>query len=153
MTTPKYIFQGNIDLYRHFYYLSLPGPKSWSINKYRDQIQIGDRAYVWLTSHKGGMVALIRVISEPMLGSEIPNEIDRPDLAIGNGPPEFKNPDNRKVLIEVVELGFVHKSVFCQHEILKDSLIVQSPRGTVFKFNNLEASAAYQLWQERKGNL
>jgi hypothetical protein len=86
-----------------------------------------------------------------MLKSEIPDEIDRPDLAINGGESIFLDDNAPKVLMDVVELGFIHKSVLCKHKVLKDSRIVQTPRGTVFEFTELEASAAYQLWKERKG--
>lgn len=73
---PSYwIFKLNPDLYRLDDRLNDPdNHTTWQVTRYRDEIRIGDMAFIWRAGPPRGLCAVIKIDSDPELMDEIPIE-------------------------------------------------------------------------------
>jgi hypothetical protein len=70
-----WIFKYNTDIYRLDLRLDDPEPRmTWSISRYREQIQADDVAFLWQTGKHRGIRAMIRIDSSPQDMPELESE-------------------------------------------------------------------------------
>ncbi len=62
-----WVFQGNPDLWDFDEMLSRETPfdEDWTVSRYRDEMEVGDPVFVWMSGEKAGIYALARISSEP----------------------------------------------------------------------------------------
>ena len=61
----SWIFQGRPDQYDLRSALASLTELSWLVRRYRDEIHVGDRAYLWESGAAGGILAEAHVLTEP----------------------------------------------------------------------------------------
>ncbi len=70
-----WIFKSNPILFKLDERLQDPEPHtSWTVSRYRNEIQIGDLAFIWRTGPERGIVAVVEIISKPEEMYELDHE-------------------------------------------------------------------------------
>jgi predicted RNA-binding protein with PUA-like domain len=70
-----WIFKCNPEKYSLEDRLADPNPKiTWTVSRFRDEINAGDTVFLWITGLKRGIRAVIRVDTPPKLMAELESE-------------------------------------------------------------------------------
>jgi predicted RNA-binding protein with PUA-like domain len=70
-----WIFKSNPSLFKLDERLRDPEPiTTWKVSRYKDDIQIGDLAFIWRTGDKRGIVAVMEITSKPAEMYELDHE-------------------------------------------------------------------------------
>jgi predicted RNA-binding protein with PUA-like domain len=70
-----WIFKCNPEKYRLGERLADPNPiLTWTVSRFREEIQAGDTVFLWLTGSKRAIRDVIRVVASPRLMSELESE-------------------------------------------------------------------------------
>ena len=70
-----WIFKCNPDMYRLADRLADPNPTlTWTVSRFRDEINAGDTVFLWVTGPQRGIRAVIRVDEPPRLMAEMESE-------------------------------------------------------------------------------
>jgi 5-methylcytosine-specific restriction endonuclease McrA len=146
-----WIFQANPRSFKIDDYLSLYPYVYWRAPIFRSKIHVGDPCFIWRAGPSAGAVARGHIAEAPqVMDDDNFPEASRKDLWIETTTPNPRH--NIKVGIQIQEVrlyeedGFVPRSVFKDHPVLKNSTIIKVPQGTVFRLQPDEAAAAAALW-------
>jgi MoxR-like ATPase len=69
-----WLFQANPRYYDIDRALTAAPVVTWTLRQYKDDVQVGDRVYVWKSGREGGVVARGRVVSSPEVRGPNPDE-------------------------------------------------------------------------------
>lgn len=150
MSDTGWIFQGNPQVFNLDDYLSSYTERIyWRTNRYKNDIQLGDRAFIWRARHKAGVIAIGRVVELPTPV----NEVEYPDALgteywIGSSPKE--NEEKTGIQLEEIRLspdeGAIPRDWLLVPPIFSGSMIIRAPNGTVFKLDAAQVSSLERLW-------
>jgi hypothetical protein len=136
-TTTTWIFQGNPELYDVSSALRALKEQSWLVTKFKDQIKVGDKVYLWQSGPDGGLVGVANVIAPPQMRSN--PESERPFI---RSPEKFEG-EQVKVILKIsriIEPPITRKSLLAYPQLSELSLFRQ-PAGTNFRVTRDEAQA------------
>lgn len=146
-----WIFQGNPKDFNIDKYVSEYKHLKWKVTneKHQNEISIGDIVYIWRANGRnrdtGGIIAKAIVTSEPTEQ----NDQDLADLWYDEAAREYTG-----VALEVLEAkpyeAYISRNFLLTHPVLKDLLILQSPRQTNYPLSDLEAAEIEKLWNGNK---
>jgi hypothetical protein len=148
-----WIFQGNPDTFDMDAYLArAPERISWTVSRYREQVQVGDHVYLWRaagqkTKAVAGIVARCTVVSAPWRGAD-----ETPSRDLWRSEPA--SPDTWHVWLHVDRIANAKQVI--KRDWLKDDpicselLIVTRPVGTNHPVPPAGAARLRRLW-ERTG--
>lgn len=136
-----WIFQGNQKVFDINNYVTNNEVISWNlkIKKFKDEISIGDRVFIWRTegdeNFPGGVIALTEVVSKPYYNEK--EEVTEVDLAVKESRINLK--DN---MLTRAKLKMSAKTRFLS--------IIRSPQGTNFKCTDDEGESLLKYWNNPK---
>jgi hypothetical protein len=129
----SWIFQGNPKMFRIDEYLEFRSEVVWSVNQHKQEIEPGDRVYLWRSGAAAGVIAIGRVIS-----SVQPLPDDVPELWIG---PTRKNSGLAdRVRVQIIKR---QKPVLSRErvmELLPELAFFRKSQGTNFPISEREAN-------------
>ncbi len=135
----SWIFQGNPQIWDVSAGVKNLQTTNWSVRQHRDKIRPSDRAYIWESGDKAGIVAVATVTEGPSPIQDTPD--DRKFYPKGP-PPEFQGQQLRvRIKIDKVLNPRIRKSELKTHPTLKDLNILKNPRGTNFSVTPQQADA------------
>jgi hypothetical protein len=145
-----WIFQGNPKYFDVDDYVArYPELIYWHAPRYRSEIAIGDRAFIWRARVESGIVASGVIVEGPVVASKVKH----PE-ALGNDlwTTETPNADDVKVgiALDTVRLstseGMLLRSVVLNDSLLHTNQIIRMPNGTVFPLTEVERKRIEELW-------
>lgn len=141
-----WIFQGNPKQFHLDDYLSQHSEFIyWHTPRYRKEISIGDRAFIWRSTKLAGAVAIGSVVELPTLESSVKHpDALREDLWIINDS-ESKEPKEEfqtGIHLDEVRLlpdeGMVSRTTVKSNEALSQTQLIRMGAASVFKFSNFQ---------------
>ena len=137
-STRSWIFQGSPKLFRMEDYLSSRRDFSWTVNQHANEIQIGDRVYLWRSGDDAGILAVAEATS---LASVQPDDFTEFWIK----PPE-DNAGKLRVRLRMLELR-VDQPLFKAEvrKVLPDLRIITAPLGTNFAVTPQQDAVIRQL--------
>ena len=145
-----WLFQGNPKRFDIDGYLRSHNYIYWGAPRYRADFRLGDRCYIWRAGQGGGLIAVGTLAELPALISAVA----RPDcLGLPLFADEADSGNEMKVGIAIEEKrfddvdGYVPRSAFRMDPLLRQSQIITTPQGSVFRLMAVEAEAVELLWQ------
>lgn len=147
-----WIFQGNPARYDIDEYVArFPQLVYWSAPRFRAEISVGDRAYIWRSGDDAGAIAsgvivetavpAPRVIHPEALGDDlwVQDAPDEKDYKVG-------------IALESIRLtageGMLSRSVLKDDVLLSASTIMRMPSGTVFRLDEEQSKQMDALWSQ-----
>jgi 5-methylcytosine-specific restriction protein B len=126
-----WIFQGNPKYYDIMGAIKDLDKITWSVKQYHNQIKKGDRAYIWVSGPKGGIVASGVILCDPKI-----RENNEPDPYAVSGKLNTGE-------IPVVDIELTHKitdTIIKREDLLADDRlknvsIINFPNATNYKLN------------------
>ena len=145
-----WIFQGNPKTFDLDDYLArYPELIYWIVPRYRAEVAVGDRAFIWRSGTESGVVASGTVVEAPVNGTEVlhPEALgddlwfaDKPDV---EGPKVGIALDS--VRLSLAE-GMLPRNVVKADSQLGKGTIIKMPNGTVFRLSDEECRRMDALW-------
>ena len=113
----------------------------WRTPQHRKEIQVGDRAYMWLTGPEGGVVAVARVTGEASMVPQPPEDVAEFSVD-GSSPPEAW-----RVRLDVEEAltSRVPREVVKAHPILSSLPHFRMAQGTCYPITPEQDQALQEL--------
>lgn len=149
-----WIFQGNPDKYDIDEYIARsPELVYWSVPKFKAEIAVGDRAYIWRSGVEAGAIASGKVVEAPVPA----NQVKHPD-ALGNDLWRHSAPEDEKhkvgIAFDDVRLtsseGMLSRAVIKMDSLLGASSLIRMPNATVFRFDDAQSQRMEQLWSHNR---
>lgn len=145
-----WIFQGNPDKFDVDDYLArYPELIYWRVPRYKAEVSVGDRAFIWRTGSQSGVVASGTVIEAPVEASRVAHpEALGDDLWVAEKPAT----DEPKVGIALdsvrlsVGEGMVPRTALKDDLLFKESAIIKYRSGTVFPLDGAQSKRVEELW-------
>ena len=149
-----WIFQSNPDRFRIIewlkkYYNDLSRPDVWSVNRYSDEIKVGDTVFIWKAKGSEswrGIVAVAKVIEHP--DSHIAQEILDMEKKYWTDE-KYWEEAKEKPQIWIKYTKIIVDRPLKEYELITEGLgnlsILKNPRGTVFKVTNQEGKKIEKL--------
>jgi hypothetical protein len=145
-----WIFQGNPAEFRIEDYLrDAKGDIQWRASQHKDEIKMGDRAYIWRSGPAAGVIAECIVTAERYQQADEPWAI--PYWTSAKAREDAKEAvDQVRASIQRVSANgqFIARSSLLQHPTLQNLSIIRQPRGTNFEVTPEEAVALADLWKQ-----
>jgi MoxR-like ATPase len=139
-----WLFQANPRTYDIDSALASTRRLTWTLRQHKDDVHAGDSAFIWKSATEGGLVARGRVVSEPAIGSQYPEE-----KAFTRAPDRFKDQELRVQLeIDAVRAAPVPRSQIQADERLRDLRVLKFANATVFHVQPEEAAALNELFDD-----
>jgi len=148
-----WIFQGNPTHFNIDEYLARnPRFIYWRVNRYRLEVMVGDRAFIWRAlPESGGIVASGRVAEAPVQKSKVAHPEALADDLWAGAPVADNDEMKVGIALDSVRLsaaeGMVHNSVVRGDPLLRESSIIRMPTGTVFRLTEHELKRIEELWR------
>ncbi|MBC6982867.1 EVE domain-containing protein [Caulobacter sp. 17J80-11] len=143
-----WLFQGNPERFDLTgFFASKPAETDWSVSRYKDEIAVGDRVFIWRSGNSkaepGGVIAEAVVLEGPRLKAD-------------SGPAQWwRSPtegDDVKLRARLGIRRIVGKKTMIKRDWLKgdpafhDHLIMQMPNHTTFKVEGAHLERLDRLW-------
>jgi 5-methylcytosine-specific restriction protein B len=136
-----WIFQANPLLYNIVEAVNSLSSMSWLVNRYKDEIKIGDRVFLWRSGKDAGIIARATVLSEPNLTA-----ISEEELSFAVEPEKFEGPQTRvRLRIEAIVRPTLLRDDLKADPRLSKLSIVHFSQGTNFEVTQEEAAAIDEL--------
>ncbi len=147
-----WIFQGNPTKFDIDGYLArYPDRIYWRTPRFRTEIKVGDRTFIWRAATNSGIVASGEVVEAPvpMSAVQYPEALGD-DLWVADSPPvnDIKVGIRLDSVRLTVEEGMLPREVVKKDRKLKESEIILRPRGTVFHLDPTESARVEKLWNK-----
>lgn len=154
----SWIFQGNPKYFDIDEYLSrYPNLIYWRTPTNQQEIQLGDRAYIWRAGAQSGVVAIGEIVELPIARSKVkfPEALsddlwnrDRPD----------SNENVVGIKIDEIRLNeedaMLSRAMLANDPVFQENRIIRAPQGTVFRATPQQAERLSSYWlQEIPSNL
>jgi hypothetical protein len=145
-----WIFQGNPEKYDIDEYIARsPELVYWSVPKFKSEIAVGDRAYIWRSGDEAGAIASGKIVEAPVPA----DQVNHPD-ALGNDLWVHGEPDDQEhkvgIALDAVRLtppeGMLSRRVIKVDSLLGASSLIRMPNATVFRFDDAQSQRMEQLW-------
>lgn len=137
-STRTWIFQGSPKLFRMEDYLRSRREFSWTVNQHANDIQIGDRVYLWRSGDEAGLLAVAEATS---LASVQPDDFTEFWIK----PPE-DNAGKLRVRLRMLELRVDQPLLKAEvRKVLPDLRIITAPLGTNFAVTPQQDAIIRQL--------
>lgn len=147
----SWLFQGSPKRFRFDDYLSRHDYIYWSAPLFKEEISLGDTAFMWRSGKDAGLVAhgVIEELPKP-LGEALYPQMAGKDFRLDDDDDFFETEVGIRLISTRVDAdeGFVPRQLFLDDPTLKDSRIIKAPQGTVFRLNRDETKRAMALWGE-----
>lgn len=145
-----WIFQGNPERFDVDDYLArYPELIYWRVPRYKAEVSVGDRAFIWRAGADSGLVASGRVVEAPVEAAKVAHpEALGDDLWFAEKP----STDEPKVGIALdsvrlsIAEGMVPRSIVKDDPLLRQNTIITIPNGTVFRLDGPESKRLDELW-------
>lgn len=136
-----WLFQGNPKYYRILQAIEEQEELPWLVTRYSKEIQVGDRALVWMAGSEAGIYAIAEVIKPPEIQPELSDT------------QYWLMPDQAKLDKPRVQLKFLRKLLgqplrrheLKQDQILRDLLVIRAPNSTNFRVTEEQWQRVYSL--------
>lgn len=145
-----WIFQGNPAKYDIDEYVArFPELVYWSAPRFRSDIAVGDRAFIWRAGGEAGAIASGRVVEAPVPAAEVlhPDALGD-DLWVQDAPSDQEYKVG--IALESVRLtlpeGMISRSLLKDDALLSSSTIVRMPNATVFHLDETQSRQMEALW-------
>jgi hypothetical protein len=145
---PKtWIFQGKPEIWDIVSGVYQLDQFNWGVRQHKDEIDVGDQVYIWVSGKDAGIVATTKVISHPAYVTDNEEELKRYPA----GPPDkFKGKQLRVYLaVEKRLTPRIAKAKLLSHPLLKDLSILKMPLGTNFSVSDRQARELESLVEGR----
>ncbi len=144
----SWIFQSNPKIYDVERAVRELSEIQWQVNRYRDQIKIGDTAYIWMSGNNAGLIAIARVMTDPEV-----LEFDDSDNAYQIQKDQFVGGKVYSLLkIEKVLNKKITREEFQTNSILSNAMIIKNATGTNFKIEKEEDAEIRRLIGQYRGD-
>jgi hypothetical protein len=130
----------------------------WSTPQRRDEIQVGDKAYIWRTAGAPGdgprgIIATGTVAETPQDSRDPKSQFKHPER-LGPGTGEEAASSRWKTGISIAEVRLGPETgmltVEMLHSVCPDLSILQNARGTVFRINAEQCKKLGELWARNR---
>ena len=136
-----WLFQGNPKYYRILQAIEEQEELPWLVTRYSKEIQVGDRALVWMAGSEAGIYAIAEVNKPPEKEPELSDT------------QYWLMPDQAKLDKPRVQLKFLRKLLgqplrrheLKQDQILRDLLVIRAPNSTNFRVTEEQWQRVYSL--------
>jgi putative restriction endonuclease len=148
-TSGAWIFQGNPQRFDIDGYLRRNSFIYWGVNRYVDDLRLGDACLIWRAGPHAGIVGIGKVaeLPKPIREVNTPESLGR-DLWHEDG--DLGNETKVGIQLQEVRLsdedGFVSRSVVAADPLLSQTALIRFRQGSVFRLTTFEANAALALW-------
>jgi hypothetical protein len=146
----NWIFQGNPKYFDIAAYLSrFPNLIYWRTPTNQQEIQLGDRAYIWRAGPQAGVVAVGEIVELPIARSEVEFPEALSDELWNRDKPD---PDEKVVGIKVDEIrlneeeAMLSRAMLVSDPVFQENAIVRAPQGTVFRLTSQQAERLSSYW-------
>jgi hypothetical protein len=145
-----WIFQGNPKWFDIDGFLATsPARAFWTVSRYKDEIAVGDRVFLWRSVGKGdgvsGIVAEATVISPAVPRPD--DEMSRPFWLTGD-PKEIKDRADLRFVRVANKREILKRDWLQEDPVLRDLLILKSANSTNFKIDDHHAKRLDALWMK-----
>jgi MoxR-like ATPase/predicted RNA-binding protein with PUA-like domain len=132
-----WIFQANPDLYDIKSALQTLTEQTWLVTKFKEEIKVGDKVYLWQSGSEGGIVGLGEITAPPQMGAAL--EAEGP-FAKSSG--KFDGEHLRATLriSKVIDPPIMRKALLARPE-LSELTLFRQPQGTNYRVTKTEAQA------------
>lgn len=142
-----WIFQGTPDTFDIGGYLAASaGLIRWQVNRYSDQISVGDSVFIWRSGEEAGVVAEGTAVDVPRIQRE-----DELSFDFWTQIPSAEE-EKMRVNIRLNKIArqreILKRDWFKDDSILKNLLIMRQAAGTNFPVEPLEAQRLHQVWRK-----
>ena len=145
-----WIFQGNPKVFDIDDYLARYSELIyWRVPRYKADIAVGDRAFIWRAGTESGIVAAGIVVETPVKASEVLHPEALGDDLWFAEKPEGDEPKVGVALDSVrlsIAEGMVSRSAVKDDPLLQQSTIIRMANATVFHLNETERKQIEELW-------
>lgn len=145
-----WIFQGNPKIFDIDDYLARSsGLIYWRATRYRANIEIGGRVFIWRAGTKSGVIASGVVVEAPVEASAVLHPEALGDDLWTAEMPRVSEPKVGIALDSVrlsAEEGMVPRAVVKDDSLLKLNAIIRIPNNTVFRLDDAERMRVEELW-------
>jgi hypothetical protein len=123
----------------------------WSTPQHRDEIQVGDKAYIWRALGDGprGIIATGTVAEAPQDSLDPKSQFKHPERL---GPGEEAASSRWKTGISIAEVRLETGMLTAEmlHSVCPDLSILKNARGTVFPVNAEQCKKLGELWARNR---
>lgn len=145
-----WIFQGNPKVFDIDDYLARYSELIyWRVPRYKADIAVGDRAFIWRAGTESGIVAAGIVVETPVKASDVLHPEALGDDLWFAEKPEGDEPKVGVALDSVrlsIAEGMVSRSAVKDDPLLQQSTIIRMANATVFHLNETERKQIEELW-------
>ncbi|XXK27311.1 HNH endonuclease [Arenicellales bacterium nBUS_45] len=151
-----WIFQGNPKRFDVDAYLSEFDYVYWNASQHKENIQVGDTAYIWRAGSDAGVVAIGEVVEAPIPAGEVKH----PSALAGDLWADLaEDTQSLKIGLSIREKrvteeeAMVSRESLLKHPTLAGANIIRIPRQTIFQLSKEEAMALSHLWATQNSSL
>lgn len=138
----SWVFQGNPRVFDVCSAVSELRELTWLVTRYRNEINVGDRVFIWQSGSRAGVVALATVLTSPAAIED--GEVER-SFRLLPMPDNERKTHRVRLRVDWVFHEIITKQTWMEHEVLRSAPIITMPSGTNFPLSDEQADLALAM--------